>query len=303
MTGGLLLAAYALAAGFGAPAALCRNWAQRSPRIAIGLWLTLAASWIAAVPLAGLTLLTPLSLTWQASSGRAAGNPGGTPAAVAGMTLAAAIILRASFHVASGLARARREHRAHAAFLAAAGRPDQALNAVILDDDAPAVYCLPRGRRRVVISTGALSRLGPGQMQAVLAHERAHLRGHHHLILAVAAALARAFTAVPLLARAAAELAVLAEMAADDAATRRHHPADLAAALVTLASAGSRATALTAGGPAAIARIQRLLAPPPKPGLPVRTARLAAGAAALAVPALIACLPLVIAACDVIARG
>jgi Zn-dependent protease with chaperone function len=155
----------------------------------------------------------------------------------------------------------------------------------------------------VVISTGALCRLGPGQMQAVLAHERAHLRGHHHLMLAVAAALACAFTAIPLLARAAAELAVLAEMAADDAATRRHHPADLAAALVTLASAGSRATALTAGGPAAIARIQRLLAPPPQLGLPVRTARLAVGAAALAVPAVIACLPLVIAACDVISRG
>jgi Zn-dependent protease with chaperone function len=307
VTGGLLLAAYALAAGFGAPAALCRNWARRSPRIAIGLWLTLAASWVAAVPLAGLTLLVPLSLTWQASSGRVAGNPsgipGGTSAAVAGMMLAAAIVLRASWHVVSGLARARREHRAHAAFLAAAGRPDQALNAVILDDDAPAAYCLPRGRHRVVISTGALCRLGPGQMQAVLAHERAHLRGHHHLMLAVAAALACAFTAIPLLARAAAELAVLAEMAADDAATRRHHPADLAAALVTLASAGSRATALTAGGPAAIARIQRLLAPPPQPGLPVRTARLAVGAAALAVPAVIACLPLVIAACDVISRG
>jgi hypothetical protein len=66
------------------------------------------------------------------------------------------------------------------------------------------------------------------------AHERAHLRGHHHLMLAVAAALARAFPAVPLLARAAAELAVLAEM--------------------------------TVGGPAAIARIQRLLAPPAPPG-------------------------------------
>jgi Zn-dependent protease with chaperone function len=307
VTGGVILAAYAMAAGFGAPAALCRDWARRSPRIATGLWLTLAASWLAAVPLAGLTLLTPASLTWQASSGRAAGNPsgipGGTPAAVAGMLLGAAVVLRASWHVACGLARARRGHRTHAAFLAAAGRPDQALDAVILDDDAPAVYCLPRGRRRVVVSTGALSRLGPGQMQAVLAHERAHLRGHHHLMLAVAAALARAFPPIPLLARAAAELAVLAEMSADDAAARRHHAADLAAALVTLAGAGSRATALTAGGPAAIARIQRLLAPPPQPGLPVRTARLAAGAAALAIPAVIACLPLVIAACDIITTG
>ena len=306
MTSGVLLAAYAIVAGFGAPAALCRSWARRSPRIAISLWLTLAASWVAAVPLAALTLLTPASLTWQASGGRAAGNPAGmaswTPAAVAGIALAVAIVLRASWHLVTGLARDWREHRAHAAFLAAVGRPDQALNVVILDTDAPAAYCLPRGRHRIVVSAGAVSRLSPGQLQGVLAHERAHLRGHHHLMLAVAAGLGRAFPAIPLLSRATAELAVLAEMTADDAASRRHHAADLAAALITLAGGGSRATALTAGGPAAIARVQRLLAPPKRPPPLLRTARLAAGVAALGLPAVIACLPLVIAACGVIAR-
>lgn len=307
MTGGLILAAYALAAGFGAPAALGRDWARRSPRLAACLWLTLAASWLAAVLMAALTLLTPLTLTWQASGSRAAGSlgrvPGGTPAAVAGALLAAAVVLWPAWHLARGLARARRERRAQAAFLAAAGRPDPALDAVILEDDAPAAYCLPRGRRRVVISAGALSRLSPGQLHAVLAHERAHLRGHHHLMLAVAAALARAFPAIPLLVRAAAELAVLAEMTADDAATRHHDPADLAAALVTLATAGSRATALTAGGPAAIARIQRLLTPPPRPGHAARTARLAAGLATLTIPAAIACLPLAVAACAIVATA
>jgi hypothetical protein len=90
-------------------------------------------------------------------------------------------------------------------------------------------------------------------------------------MLAVAPALARAFPAVPLLARAAAELAVLAEM--------------------------------TVGGPAAIARIQRLLAPPASPGLPVRAARLAAGLAALMIPVVITSVPLAIAACDIITRA
>jgi hypothetical protein len=125
-------------------------------------------------------------------------------------------------------------------------------------------------------------------------------------MLATAAALACAFPPVPLLARAPAELAVLAEMTADDDAARRHDPPDLAdpaAALVTLAGAGIRTTALTAGGPAAIARIQRLLAPPPQPGLPVRTVRLAAGLAALMIPAAITSLPLAIAACDIITRA
>src|SRR5437899_10581507 len=124
MTGGVILAAYAPAAGYGAPAVLSRDWARRSPRIAIGLWLTMAASWLAAVPLAALALAVPL--TWQAPGGRVGGTAtgtGGTPAAVAGMLLATAVVVRASWHLARGLARARRDHRAHAAFLAAAGRP------------------------------------------------------------------------------------------------------------------------------------------------------------------------------------
>ena len=301
MAGTLLLAAYAVAAGFGAPAVLCRAWAGRSPRIALGLWLTLAASWLAAVALAGIALAVPL--TWHAASGPAAANlTGRTPAVVAGSVLTAAVVLRAAWCLAGGLAAARREQRAHAAFLAAAGRPDQALGAVVLDGEAPACYCLPRGRHRVVISAGALSRLSPGQLQAVLAHERAHLRGHHHRMLGAAAALARAFPGIPLLARAPGELAVLAETTADDAAARRHDPADLAAALVTLADVGRHTTALAAGGPAAIARIQRLLAPPRRRGLQARTTRLAAGLAALAIPAAVASLPLAVAACGVITR-
>jgi Zn-dependent protease with chaperone function len=75
------------------------------------------------------------------------------------------------------------------------------MGAVIIDDDAPAFYCLPSGRRQViVVSSGALARLTPRQVRAVLAHKRAHLRGRHYLILAAAAPLARAFPAVSLLA-------------------------------------------------------------------------------------------------------
>src|SRR5262249_58099753 len=258
-----------------------------------------AASWLAAVVLAGLALAVPL--TWQAASSPA-DLTGRTPAFVAGTVLTAAVVLRAAWCLARGLAASRREHRAHAAFLAVAGRPDQALGAMVLDGEAPACYCLPRGRHRVVISAGAVSRLSPGQLQAVLAHERAHLRGHHHRMLAAAAALARAFPAIPLLARAPGELALLAEMTADDAAARRPDPADLAAALVRLAGAGRHSAALAAGGPAAITRIQRLLAPPLRRRLPARVTRMAAGLAALAIPAAVAGLPLAVTACGVITR-
>jgi Zn-dependent protease with chaperone function len=306
VTGPAVLAAYAVAATFLAPPALGKGWATRAPRLAIGLWLALLASWVVAVAVAGLALAVPTALNWprpplSAPQGLLAshGAPGGMPVAAAGLLLAAAVILRGCVFLVSGLVRAQRERHAHAFMLEVAGRPDPTLDAIILDHDSPAAYCLPCGRHRVVVSTATLALLGPAQLHAVLAHERAHLRGRHHVTVAVATALARAFPWLPLFAEAGTQLPALAEMAADDVAARRHAPGDLAAALVILAHAGTQSAALTAGGPAAIIRIQRLLAPPSRPGLPVRAARLATGAAALTFPIVIACIPLLIAACSV----
>lgn len=307
MTVAILLAAYAAATGVLAPAALRRGWSADAPRFAIGLWLALSLSWIAAATLAIVAVAAPVQLTWPGSRAAdltlpAHAAPGSVAASAAGLLLAASVLARAGGCVACELARARRQRREHAAFLHAVGRPDQALGAVILDEDAPAAYCLPGRRHRIVITAGARAALGPAQLQAVLAHERAHLRGRHHLLLATASAISRAFPFVPMLAQAGAQVAELAEMAADDAATRRHDPDDLAAALVILATAANRAAALAASGAAAAVRVQRLLAPPPAPGRPARTTRLTAAAAALALPAAVACFPLLAAACDVANR-
>ncbi len=305
MTAAVLFAAYAAAAGLLVPAALRGRWAARSPRLAMSLWLALPVSWVVAVVLAVLAATAPFPLTWpgpQPGGGQAllAGPvPGGAVAAAAGLLLAAAVALRAGWCLAGELARSRRDRREHATLVAATGRPGPELDVAVLDHDAPAAYCMPCGRYRVVVSAGALAALGTEQLQAVLAHERAHLRCRHHLMLAVAAALARAFPRIPLFAQAGPELGMLAEMAADDAAARRHGRDHLATALVILASAGTRPAALAAGGPAAIARIQRLLAPPQeRRGSPARLA----ATAGLLLPAAIACLPLIIAACDATAH-
>lgn len=289
---GLLLAGYAVAAGFAAPALLHKDCSRRSPRTAMAVWLVLAVSWLATVPLAGLAVAAGLPLTWQAFAGRAP-EAVSWPVTAAGVMFAVVVALSACWHLARGLRRTRREQDAHAEFLAAVGRPDQALDVTVLDEDAPAAYCVPRGRHRVAISAGALSRLSPGQLNAVLAHERAHLHGRHHLILAATAALGGAFPRVPLLAQAPAELAILAEMAADDTAARRHDPGDLAAGLVAFATAAPRTSALTVGGPAAIVRVQRLLGPDPSRGPAARAARVVACGAALLIPAAVTCLPLV----------
>jgi beta-lactamase regulating signal transducer with metallopeptidase domain len=299
VTCAVLLAVYAVGAGLLSPPLLRRDWTVRAPGLAIIAWLTLPASCVAAAVLAGVAVAVPMPLSWHMAAAGGAPWPGypvlSNPVAIAGLLLAAAIVTRAGCCLVRDLARGRRERREHAAFLAAAGRADHTLGAVVLDEEAPAAYCLPGGRHRVVVSAGALAALQPAQLQAVLAHERAHLRGHHHAMLTWARALGRALPMVPLLAQAGPRLAELAEMAADDAAVRRHAPGDLAAALVILARTGARATVLAVGGTAAVTRVQRLLAPAPRPGRP---ARLAGAAVALIIPALVASLMLLVAACD-----
>jgi Zn-dependent protease with chaperone function len=298
----VLFALYAAAAGMLAPAMLRGPWAVRSPRLAIILWLVLPVSWVAAIVLAILAATAPLPLTWPESpqdGGRVllAGPavPGGWAIAIAGLLVAAAVVLRAAGCAACELHRGRRDRREHAALVDATGRPGDEPDVAIVDQDAPAVYCLPRGRHQIVVSAGALAALTRGQLRAVLAHERAHLCRRHHVILALATSLARAFPRVPLLSQAQPELAVLAEMAADDAAIRCHRRDDLAAALVALATAGARPATLAASGPEAIVRLQRILATQqPRAGL----ARLAA-IAGLIPPVVIACLPLILAACDI----
>jgi Zn-dependent protease with chaperone function len=302
LTAAVLFAVYAAAAAMVAPPLLRGRWAARSPGLAISLWLVLPVSWVAAVVLAILAATAPFTLTW-AGSPRAGARlllagqavPGGQAADVAGLVLAAAVVLRAAGCVTWELHRGRRARREHAAMVAATGRPGHEPGVAIVDHDAPAVYCMPRGRYRIVISSGALAALTPQQFHAVLAHERAHLRFRHHLAVALATALARAFPRVPLLTQAQSQLAVLAEMAADDTAARCHRPEDLAAALVILANAGARPATLAASGPEAIARLQRILATQqPRKRIPTLAA-----VAGLIPAAAIACLPLILAACDI----
>jgi Zn-dependent protease with chaperone function len=215
--------------------------------------------------------------------------------AIGGSVAATALVLWAAGCIAREYHRDWRGRREHAALVMAAGRPGDEPGVVILDHDAPAVYCLPSGRYRIGVSAGALRALTAEQILAVLAHERAHLRYRHHLVLSLASALSRAFSRVPLLAQAPSQVAVLAEMAADDSAARRYDRDDLAAALVVLAQAGAKPAMLAAGGPAAAARLHRILSPrQPRQ----RLARLAA-VTGLIPAVVIACLPLVLAACDI----
>ena len=136
-------------------------------------------------------------------------------------------------------------------------------HAVVLDAPQPAAYCVPGRPATIVLTSAALAILDADQLTAVLAHERAHLAGRHHLLTGLTRGLAAVFPAVPLFTRGPLEVARLAELRADDAAARRSGRRTLVAALLAMGTgAAVPAAALAATGGATAARVQRLLDPP-----------------------------------------
>jgi Zn-dependent protease with chaperone function len=291
IAGGLLAyAALLLACG---PRVLARaSWPDRVPRLAIAAWLALAWSVVTSVVLGGVALALPA----VPGSGRLArlladcvmalraqyAHPGGAVLAGIGAVLAVTVTARLAWCMAVTVAAGARAGRRHRRGLRLAGRADARLDAIVVDHEEPAAYCLPGARRPVVLTSGALSTLDDEQVAAVVAHERAHQAGRHHLLLWAAASLAAAFPRVPAFRIARDEVARLAELAADDAAAARWPRLAVAEALLTLGAAPAGAAALGAGGSTAAARVQRLIAAPNP------LSRAAAAGGALAVAAMIA---------------
>jgi len=268
----IAVAVLLLLAAAAAPWLARASWPLRAPRAGIAAWLACSLSAAGSLALAGLVMAVPcVQLSADPAMLRAClsllraqyASPVGAVAGVAGGLVAAAVTGRVAWACGSAAAAARRRRASHDDVLAIIARPGPTADVRIIDGDRPAVYCVP-GRRRIVLTTGALSRLDDGELDAVLAHERAHLSGRHHLVLALAAALPRAFPAIGFFAVAARQVAYLVEMAADDAAARRAPRLTVASALLAVAGAGVPAGALGAGGSAAAQRIQRLINPPPR---------------------------------------
>jgi bla regulator protein blaR1 len=114
---------------------------------------------------------------------------------------------------------ARRRHRDLLDILAT---PWPAMaGARVLAHPLPVAYCLPGYRSRLVLSEGILTALSPGELAAVLAHERAHLRERHDLVVLPFVAWGATAPWVPGMARAQVAVAALVEMRADDVARAR----------------------------------------------------------------------------------
>jgi Zn-dependent protease with chaperone function len=289
-----LLLAYAAAVSAAGTRWLPRAaWPHRAPRAGIATWLagalSVTASWagaglILAIPCAELTTSPAMLRTCLSLLRAQYSAPAGATAGTAGGLLAAAVIGRLAWVSGSAMTAGRRRRARHDDALVVLGRPGPAADIRIIDSDRPAAYCLP-GRRRIVFTTGALTRLDDSQLEAVLAHERAHLAERHHLVLAAAATLERAFPGIRFFAAASLQVTYLVEVAADDAATRRAPRLTLAAALLAVAASGVPAGTLGVGGSAAAQRIGRLIDPPLRGGIGQRTVTAAGLAAAAAASA------------------
>ncbi len=274
------------------------SWPLRAPRTGIAAWQAAALSVAVSTVAAGLILAVPcirvsadpavlracLSLMREQYATRQ-----GAAASLTGGVLALGVLGRIIWSTAMVVVDARRRRASHDDALALVARAARIPGVRIIDDAQAAVYCVP-GRRQIVLTTGALRCLDSRQLDAVLAHERAHLSERHHLVLTFAGALRRAFPAIRFFAVAARQVSDLVEAAADDAAVRREHRLTLAGALLAVATAGIPAGALGAGGSTAAQRIQRLIDPPHPP---TRTRRAITSVAVITATALVLAAPVV----------
>lgn len=261
----VLLAALALVLTGPAPALLARaDWPHRVPRAAVALWQSLALAAVLAALGAGIAL----SYSTAGRPGEPRFDPSSTRELVAAAVLALTCLvgvrlLWAAGQVAVGTRARRKRHRDLVDVLAT---PDGLVPGLrVLAEQTPLAYCLPALRgARVVVSVGALDRLDERELRAVLAHEQAHLRARHDLVLEAFTMLHAAFPRWVRSEVALEQARTLVELLADDDARRRNGPGPLARALVALAGSPAPAAGLAAGNSATVLRVQRLVGPQPR---------------------------------------
>ncbi|MFE5934159.1 M56 family metallopeptidase [Streptomyces sp. NPDC056470] len=295
------LLGYAAVVGVAAPRLMVRSaWPHRAPALGAAIWLALMVSFTLATALAASQLATPTEHLHAGLVGllHACGLGTGTPvlpnpttadrlALAMPLAVVTAIVGAFLFHLArAGLTRARHRDR-----LDKVGVRSDRLRATVLTHGTPAAYCLPGLRSRILVSDAAVRLLTEEQLDAVLEHERAHVVGRHHLLIAAAEAFATVFPWLPLARRAREEMAVLLEMAADDRALRSHSHEVLATAMYEMAAGRAPKGAFGAGGSAALLRMKRILGPrrAPHPALWGSVASVAVAVPLL--PLLVACPP------------
>ena len=246
------------------------------PAAAVTVWLLVLASVLVSWTAVAVAFFSYVARTWNQPDSlglgaclaalrfAASGHNGlGTQVGLAIVTVAASAFAGVlAVRVGRSLLRARAGTRRHAESARIVGRRVAGVDGLVLDAPQKMAYCLGGRSGTIVITSAAVAALQRPDLDAVLAHERAHLSGHHHLLLAVTRALAASLPRIRLFCVAQVEVARLLEMCADDTAVRRHGPGALVSALLTLAGAEAiPAPALGASTVGVASRLSRLIEP------------------------------------------
>ncbi|GLW98567.1 M56 family metallopeptidase [Microtetraspora sp. NBRC 16547] len=261
---GLLMAAVVI--GVAGPAYLCIAVKPSvRPGLALVGWVTSMALMVVAALVAAVLLVAPHAYVLDGLIGmrhscvnviRASGEvawghvarSAGAAAVFGAAGWVAVVAARLSWH-------RRRWRREHLALLRAVCRCERSI--LWMDEDTPVAYSVG-GRRGAIVATRGVARLRPRERDAILAHEHAHMRGRHHLLLLVADVMAKALPFVPLCRRAPGAIRVLVELAADAAAARLHGPGPVRAGLLAVVGHGTPSTALAMSRDAVEARLRWL---------------------------------------------
>ncbi|WP_049568987.1 M56 family metallopeptidase [Nonomuraea sp. SBT364] len=293
MTTAAVLATLATACAIGSWRFTTARWTSRAPRVAIILWQSLGLAWGLATTGAmlaygvdpyGIGVLPGLLAFAQGLAPLQPWDALHVLAMIAGLTALTVLVVVLLTAGVQAL-RARRRHRT---LLRLISRDDPIVPGVrVLDHPSAAAYCVPGLRSQVVVSEGALKLLSQDELKAVLAHEAAHVRERHDLVLLPFAALRRALPWSKVVCDAQAQVELLVEMAADDRARRYCSPRRLATALLRFGTAGAMPTPSGMLGVHAqhvMARVDRLIKPGPELHLGLRYGVLALSVSLVTAP-------------------
>ena len=279
------------------------RWTWLAPRAAVALWQAVAVATGTAIitmmfELASTTSAVPdhrrnvTDLTAKAIVSRPIGSSHGHFFSLVAGLIVATLVIGALLVHGIGLIRARAHQQA---LLDLVGEESTAIpDAVLLGHPRAAAYTVGGRRPRIVVSSGAVDALADDELAAVLAHERAHLRAHHDLVLLPFRCLTSALPRSRALAGVSNDVHALIEMAADDRAIRQCGSGALARAICRMATtdvpASSDGAAVGTPGswppvlPASMvtSRVERAL----RPRRNMRMAAVGSGVSALCVLAL-----------------
>ena len=232
---------------------------QHVPGPALLLWQAVSLSAIFAA-----VWLTPLVILQVVRDGRQIPAPAANiPLLTIGLFISGLVVARLllqGHRVGRNLRAARREHTELVDLLGDRSPDHDGAHGpvTVLAHPTPTAYCIPGRRRRVVLTDSTIRALPPDELAAVLAHERAHLRLRHDLVLEFFTVL---HTAVPQAVRSdrgMQEVRLLIELLADRAACRAVGAVPVARALLQLSGGAHPDATLGANGAPADRRMALL---------------------------------------------